>query len=314
VKITILGGGSWGTALAMHLSRKNYDIRVWEFLEDQAKEMQEERICRLLPEVRLPENIFVSSEMEKIIPKSDLILIVVPSDKVQGTISMAKEFLEDQEIIICSKGFGEENELLTDVLGNQIKNKLFCLYGPTHAEEVCKEMFSGIVLAGGEGKEILKEILESENLRVETSGDLIGVQVAAALKNILAVFVGVIEGMGLGDNAKAYVMTKGLEEIKEVGLAWGGEEETFHGLAGIGDMIVTCGSEHSRNRNVGEQIGKGRKLDEVIEEMKMVAEGVNTVKSAIKLKVKFGLKLPIITGLYEILFEGKDPKEVLEGI
>ena len=157
-------------------------------------------------------------------------------------------------------------------------------------------------------------MLEGPQFKVHLSEDIVGVQVCAALKNILAVFVGVLDGAGLGDNAKAYVMTKGLEEIQQVGLKWGAKKETFYGLAGMGDMIVTCSSKHSRNRFVGEQIGKGRKLEEVLAEMKMVAEGITTVKEAIKLKEKFGLELPLITGLYDILFNGKNVEAVLEKI
>lgn len=314
MKISILGGGSWGTALAVHLAKKDYQIKVWEFFEEQAKEMQEERVCKLLPEAKLPENILVSSKMEMVLNDFELLLIVVPSDKVETTINNATKFIEDQAVIICSKGFASDLRLLSDVVKEKVRGKVYCLYGPTHAEEVCKGMFSGIVLAGGKGKEGLKEIVESENLRVDLSDDLVGVQVAAALKNILAVFVGVLDGMGLGDNAKAYIMTKGLEEIKQVGLKWGAREETFSGLAGIGDIIVTCTSKHSRNRSVGEEVGRGRKLDEITKEMAMVAEGVTTLKEAIRLKGKFGLELPLISGLYEILFEGKDSQEVLKRI
>ena len=192
--------------------------------------------------------------------------------------------------------------------------KIFCLYGPTHAEEVCKGKFSGIVLAGGEGKESLKEVIENENLKVDLSDDLIGVQVASSLKNILAVFIGVLDGAGLGDNAIAYVITKGLEEIRQVGLKMGARSETFYGLAGIGDMIVTCSSEHSRNRFVGREVGKGKNLDEVTDEMKMIAEGITTLKGAIELKRKLQMDTPIISGLYRILFEGKKVNEVLKEI
>ena len=314
MKIAILGGGSWGTALAVHLARNNNDIKVWEFFEEQAQEMQEKRICKLLPEVKLPENIFVSHQMKDVLVDFELLLLVVPSNHVEKTIEEAKEFIENQAVVICSKGFGPDLKFLTDLVKERVSGEVYCLYGPTHAEEVCKEMYSGIVLAGGKGKEDIQKVFVSDNLKIDLTDDLIGVQVAAALKNILAVFVGVLDGMGLGDNAKAYIMTRGLEEIKNVGVALGAEEETFYGLAGIGDMIVTATSPHSRNRSVGVEVGKGRKLQTVIDEMPMVAEGVTTLKEAIGLKEKTGLELPLITGLYEILFYGKDPKEVLKGI
>ena len=314
MKIAILGGGSWGTALAVHLARNDHSVKVWEFFEEQAKEMQEKRVCKLLPEAKLPENIFVSHQMKDVLVDFELLLLVVPSNYIEKTIEEAKEFIDNQDIVICSKGFGPDLKFLSDVVKEKVSGEIYCLYGPTHAEEVCKEMYSGIVLAGGSGKEDLQEMFVSENLKVDLTDDLIGVQVAAALKNILAVFIGVLDGMGLGDNAKAYIMTRGLEEIKNVGIALGGKEETFYGLAGIGDMIVTSTSPHSRNRHVGVEVGKGRKLDEVIKEMAMVAEGVTTLKEAIGLKEKTGLELPLISGLYGILFDGKDPNEVLKTI
>ncbi len=312
--IAILGGGSWGSALAVHLAKNHHHVKVWEFVETQAQEMQEKRVCPLLPHAKLEKNIFISHKMEEVLPESEAVFIVVPSDKVEITLENAVRFLSHQPIILCSKGFSVQGGLLSEVVKSKVKGEVYCLYGPTHAEEVCSGKFSGIVLAGGKGKQRLKKIIENPNLRVELSKDLIGVQIAAALKNILAIFIGVVDGMGLGDNTRAYVITKGLAEIQQVGLKMGAKKETFYGLAGIGDVIVTCTSVHSRNHYVGEQLGKGRKLDEILAEMKMVAEGVTTLKHAIKLEVKYGLKLPLINGLHKILFEGKKPEEVLREI
>jgi len=314
MEIAILGGGSWGTALGIHLARNNHSVKIWEFFKEQADEMQNERVCKLLPEVNLPDNIFVSSNMKEVLSNSELVLLAVPSDKVEGTMDQAQQYLNGQAVVICSKGFASDSKLLSEVVKQKITGEVYCLYGPTHAEEVCKGVFSGIVLAGGAGKEKLKQVLEAPNLKVDLSDDLVGVQVAAALKNILAVFIGILDGLELGDNTKAYVMTKGLAEIREIGLKWGAKEETFHGLAGLGDLIVTCSSQHSRNRHVGVQIGKGKELDQVISEMGMVAEGVTTIKEAVKLQEKFGLSLPLINGLHGVLFEGHDPKEILTKI
>ncbi len=313
MKITILGGGSWGTALAIHLAKKRHEVKVWEFFEEQARKMQHERICPLLPEVKLPGNIFVSSDMREALAGCELVLLVVPSDKVQATMENAKSLLLKQPMVICSKGLGENARLLSDIVKENISGNVYCLYGPTHAEEVSTGKFSGIVLAGSSSPERnkIKKALESASLKVEFSNDIVGVQICSALKNILAVFVGVLDGKGLGDNAKAFVMTKGLEEIKKVGLKLGAREKTFYGLAGIGDIIVTCTSRHSRNRYAGEQVGKGRKIEEVINEMKMVAEGINAVKIAVDFKQKLGLKLPLIEGLHEILFKGKNAEDVL---
>ena len=311
MKIAILGGGSWGTALAVHLARKNNQINIWEFFSEQAKKMQEERICPLLPDVPLPNNIFVSSKMEDVLSESELVLLVVPSDKIEVTINQAKDLLEDQSIIICSKGFASNLKLLSDVVKEKVKGKVYCLYGPTHAEEVCKDMFSGIVLAG---EDEIKEIFQSDNFKVDLSDDLIGVQIASSLKNILAVLIGILDGAGLGDNAIAYTITKGLNEISQVGVAFGSQKETFYGLAGMGDVIVTCSSEHSRNRFVGKQVGFGKDLQEVLAEMKMIAEGVTTSENIPLIKEKFNLEIPLLTGTYEILFEGKKLEQVLKDL
>ena len=311
MNITILGGGSWGTALAVHLARKGHILKVWEFNKEQAEEMQTKRFCKLLPEAILSENIFTSSNLEDVFIGSELVFLVVPSDHVEETMEKAKHFIKNQPVIICSKGFGKDNRLLSDIVREKVSGPIYCLYGPTHAEEVCQGMFSGIVLAGANGKEQLKKEFESLEFKVELSDDLVGVQVSAALKNIIAIFLGILDGLKLGDNAKAYFIVKGLEEIRQVGLALGGREETFHGLAGLGDIIVTGLSKHSRNRHVGEEVGKGIPLNEVLGEMKMVAEGVITIRNAIKFKEKLKLELPLTTKLYQILFDNLNPKEII---
>lgn len=315
MEISILGGGSWGSALAVHLAKKDHNVFVWEFFEAQAHEMQQKRACKLLPSVRLPENIFISSKIDDVFAQGcDIVLLVVPSDKIENTIEMAKKYLTGQSIVICSKGFAKGLRLLSEIVAEKVQGEVYCLYGPTHAEEVGQGMFSGIVLAGGTGKEKLQAAFESNFLKVDLSDDIIGVQVCAALKNILAVFVGVLDGMNLGDNAKAFVMTKGLEEIKEIGMAWGAQEKTFLGLAGMGDVIVTCTSTHSRNRFVGQEIGKGKPLEEILKGMAMVAEGVTTTKFIPQLQQRFSLKLPLFQGLYDILFTGKKPEQVLKAL
>ena len=312
MNLTILGGGSWGTALAIHLAKSHHSIKIWEFVEEQAREMQQLRICRLLPGSHIPDKVFVTSDMKQALTNAELIFIVVPSDKVESTLDKAKGFINNQSLIICSKGFASDGRLLSEVVRERCSGEIYCLYGPTHAEEVCKGILSGIVLAGGAGKEKLKPEIENEALRVALSEDVIGVQVAAALKNVLAVMVGIIDGLGMGDNTKALAITCGLQEITQIGVAMGAQPETFTGLAGLGDTIVTCMSRHSRNRHVGEQLGKGRKLDEIMKEMKMVAEGVTAVKHAQLLAEEYHLTLPLLQGTYQILFENKEPLMVLK--
>lgn len=285
--------------------------------------MQEQRVCRLLPEVRLPANILIFTEFGEALANAELIIIAVPSDKVESTLSAARSFIQQQPIIIASKGLAREGRLLSEVVKEYCSGTIYCLYGPTHAEEVCKGLFSGIVLTrekGGKGnekrkeKQKIKKTLESSELKVELSNDIIGVQVAAALKNVIAVLVGMIEGQGLGDNARAYVMTKGLLEIQQLGLAMGAKKETFYGLAGLGDLIVTCGSRHSRNFHVGREVGKGRKLADVLNEMKMVAEGVTTTKIVPQLCQKFNVQLPLLRGVHDVLLEGKDLPDILQSL
>ena len=311
MKIAILGGGSWGTALAVHLAKKKYQVKIWEFFAEQASEMQESRICPLLPDILLPKNIFISSNLEEVILDSGLILIVVPSDKVEVTMENAKPFIEKQPLIICSKGFGSDLKFLSEILNENFNNDIYCLYGPTHAEEVGHNIFSGIVLAGGDDKEKIREIIQSDDLHVDLSDDLIGVQIASSLKNVLAVFVGVLEGAGFGDNTVAYVITKGLKEMSKVGQKLGAKNETFYGLAGMGDVIVTCTSKHSRNKFVGQEIGKGKKLQEVLDEMSMVAEGIVIAEKIPELIKKTGLTLPLFMSVYRVIFEGLNPELAL---
>tara|TARA_Y100000310_G_scaffold324914_1_gene387513 strand:- start:23479 stop:24420 length:942 start_codon:yes stop_codon:yes gene_type:complete len=310
MNIAILGGGSWGTALGIHLAKKKYNIRIWEFFEEQAKEMQEKRHCKLLPHLPIPDNIFISSNQKEVLANAELILLVVPSDKVESTLKSALPYLQEKPIVICSKGFASDMRLLSEVVSEKVNGQVYCLYGPTHAEEVCKGIFSGIVLAGEDTEEI-KQAFESDVLKVDVTGDLIGVQIAASLKNILAVLIGILDGAGYGDNTMAYVLTKGLAEIQKVGLQMEANPETFYGLAGMGDLIVTCSSEHSRNRHVGSEIGKGKKLNDILKEMNMVAEGVSTAKFIPQLIDKYDLELPLLHGTYQILFENKNIKEIL---
>ena len=314
MKVAILGGGSWGSALAVHLARKGHEIKVWEFFKEIAEEMQQRRICKLLPEgVKLPKNIFFSSEMDGVVAGVDVVLVVVPSDKVSTTIEKATRHIESQPIVICSKGFADDLRLLSHVVSKKVEGEVYCLYGPTHAEEVCKGIFSGIVLAGkGRGRSEIVEMFETNLFKVDVTDDIIGVQIASSLKNILAVLIGVLDGAGYGDNTKAYILTKGLAEIQQVGVAWGAQPETFYGLAGMGDVIVTCNSGHSRNRFVGKELGRGKNLQEILDGMKMVAEGVTTAKMIPEIIEKFSVSIPILQGTYDILFEGKNVREFLE--
>lgn len=308
---TVFGGGSWGTALAIHLRRNNHTVKIWEFNREQAEQMQKSRFCPLLPEkVLIPKDIFITSSLEKAVENTDVILVAVPSDKVETTITNAKKFISNQEVLLCSKGFASRQRLQSDVLQQNLPhNAIYCLYGPTLAIELANGLLTGIVLAGKSDKSALKKALKSDILRVETTDDMIGVQVGAALKNVIAILIGIAEGVGLGQNATAYVFTKGLNEIKTIGVAMGADPETFMGLTAIGDLTL-----RSRNRMLGVEIGKGRSLEETLKHTNHVLEGIASVQDALMLKNKLNLNLPMISELYKILFKSKAPKEALSNI
>ena len=312
MKIAVLGGGSWGSALAIHLAKKDYEVKIWEYFEKQATQMQEERCCPFLPNEKFPDNIFVSAKMGEVIPGSDIILLVVPSRAAETTISDATKLMGKQPLIIATKGFTNKSTLMSTEFEKVVKGKVYCLFGPTHAEEVSRGMFSSIVLAGEGDKNNLQETIESGKMKVELSEDLVGIQVAAALKNSIAIFMGIIKGVGFGDNAKAVAMTKGLAEIKKLGLKMGGKEQTFYGLAGMGDLIVTCTSQHSRNNRFGIEIGKGKNYEEVLKEMKMEVEGLEVLKQISIIEKNNNLKLPLLSGIYNLVYEECNEKKVEE--
>ncbi len=312
MNITILGGGSWGTAIALHLAKNSIDnkINIWEFFQDQAVEMQTTRKSRFLPDIELPNNITVTSNIEESLVNTKVVFVVVPSDKVESTLKNARDYLKEQPVVVCSKGFSNNTDLLSITIEKIINNDLYFFYGPTIADEVAKGKPAGAVIAGVRGSQFIIDLLRSDDFFIESSTDIIGVQISAALKNLLAICIGIVDGLEYGDNAKAYIMTKGLQEISLVGKTLGAKLETFYGLAGMGDVIVTCTSELSRNRYVGKELAKGRKLNEILVSMTMVAEGVNAAKHAYELSRKYDLDLPIITSLYKILFEGTEPSTI----
>ncbi len=309
MKAAILGGGSFGTSLAISLNRQENQVKIWEFIKTQAEEMNRTRICPMLPDVIIPENIMISNNLEEVINDSEMMLIVVPSDKVEQTIITAKEYIRGQKIIICSKGFGDDQTYLSEVVSKHLNNDIYCLYGPTLAKELAQGEITGMVLAGNLGCETLKNDLESETLKIETTNDIIGTQTGAALKNVVTIFVGIAEGLNMGENTRAYIFTKGIAEIKKIGLAMGAEEETFLGLTCVGDLTL-----NSRNRKLGIEIGKGRKLEEVLKESNHVSEGVIAIKNAVKLAERLDLNIPLIQGLYAILFDNADPREIIKAI
>ncbi len=311
MKVTILGGGSFGTALAIHLS-KQHDVKVWEYSKERVEKVNFSRINDLLSKVRVPFNVKFYNDIEASLKGVELVLVALPSNVVSQTIDKVKKFIPENVIIVnCSKGFCEETKQpLYKVIQEKLPNKVCVIGGPMHAEEVADACLSGAVIAS-EDKEIAvkaKHYIQDSDLKLSVSDDPLGVSLGSALKNILAIMIGVIHGLGLGDNTKAYVITKGLEEIKTLGVYLGAKDETFYGLSGLGDIIVTCTSQHSRNRHVGEELGKGKDLNEILGEMTMIAEGVTTSKIVYSLS---DLNLPILNGVYDILFNEKKAKDLI---
>ena len=317
-RIVLLGAGSWGTALAIGLAQHDVDTVLWTRKEAHAKAMLETRLnAGYLPQATLPSSLAITADLEVALQDRTMWVFAAPSQAVRDVAVQAAS-AATADILAMSVAKGIENETLlltTQVLEETLlilpRANIGVIYGPSHAEEVALGMPTTVVAAAHSvaAAERVQKAFMSPKLRVYVNEDVIGVQVAGSVKNIMAIAAGISDGIGFGDNAKAAIITRGLAEMKRLGQAMGAEASTFAGLAGIGDLVVTCMSRHSRNRHVGEQIGKGRSLDEIIAEMNMVAEGVKTTRSVMALAKKHNVELPITEAVHAILFEGKSPKE-----
>ena len=311
-KICIIGSGSWGCALAIHLGNLGHEIKIWSFDEEEKNFINDKRTCKFLPNSVIPKNVTCTLDYKEAIKDSNIILHITPSKFTRETVKKYKEYVTNQPIIICSKGF-ESSTLMTldDVLKEELPNlKIGVLSGPSHAEEVSIGIPTALVIAS-EDKELCKTIQKefmNEKLRIYTSEDVKGVELGGALKNIIAFCAGVGAGLGLGDNSFAALITRGLKEITELGVALGGKEETFYGLTGLGDLIVTCLSEHSRNRRAGMLIGQGKTLNDARKEIGMVIESVDNIEVAYKLGKIHNVEMPILNTVYSVLFENLKPE------
>lgn len=317
VKIGILGAGTWGTALAILLCDKGHDVTMWSKLEREAKELDESRDnIKNLPGARLPKDVKITLDLKEACTDKDLIVMAVASPYIRATAKEVAPFIKEGQIIVnVSKGL-ENGTLLTlaEVISQEIPQaKVAVLSGPSHAEEVSRRIPTTIVV-GSHCKEtahFIQDVFMNEVFRVYTSPDMIGIELGGALKNVIALAAGVIDGLGLGDNTKAALITRGMAEISRLGVAMGGYMETFSGLSGIGDLFVTCTSRHSRNRNAGVLIGQGYPLDEVSKMVNQVIEGVNTAKAALALARKYNVEMPIVEQVNLVLFEGKSPQDAV---
>ncbi|MBN2279526.1 MAG: NAD(P)-dependent glycerol-3-phosphate dehydrogenase [Candidatus Marinimicrobia bacterium] len=317
-KIAVLGAGSWGTTVAIHLHKIGHKVKLWEYYKENVDLMKKTCKTPLLPGIPISPEILISNDIHEVIAEASVICIVVPSHTVRGLLRRLKGKINDQVIFVnLTKGIEENtlmrmSEVIHDVLEIS-KNRIVALYGPSHAEEVSREMPTTIVAASSdlETASHVQKIFMNKYLRVYTNNDIIGVEVGGSIKNVIAIASGICDGLGLGDNTKAALITRGLMEITRMGMILGAREETFAGLSGVGDLIVTCSSKHSRNRYVGEEIGKGRKLQEVLDGMSMIAEGVHTANTVHQLVEKYHAVMPISEEIYTVLFKGKDPKKAL---
>lgn len=314
-KIAIIGSGSWGVALAIYLAKQGNEIKVWSFSEEERDLINNEKKCKFLPNAEIPEGVYCSTDMEKVLEDTELVLHVTPSKFTRNIIKQYKPFIKNQGVIICSKGFEASSlKTLDDVAREELPNsRIGVLSGPSHAEEVSILIPTALV-AASDDKELADEVVEifkSEKMRMYTSKDVKGVELGGALKNIIAFCAGVAAGLGLGDNTFAALVTRGLVEISRLGVAIGGNKDTFYGLTGLGDLIVTCASMHSRNRRAGMLIGQGKTIEETRKEVGMTIESIDNIEVAYKLAKKYNIEVPIINAVYQVLYKKLDPREAV---
>lgn len=316
MNIAIIGSGSWGVALAVHLASVGNNVKIWSFMEEERDLLNNERKCKFLPEITLPKNIYCSTDFEEVIKDAEMILHVTPSKFTRSTFKQYKEFVGNKPIIICSKGFEKETlETLDEVILEEMPTaKIGVLSGPSHAEEVSIAIPTALVIASKHQNilKIVQDAFMSEKMRIYTSNDVKGVELGGALKNIIAFCSGAAAGIELGDNSFAALITRGLKEIVRLGVELGGKEETFYGLSGLGDLIVTCLSEHSRNRKAGYLIGQGKTLEETKKEVGMVIESVDNIEVAYELGKLHNIEMPIVETVYKVLYENLDPQEAVK--
>lgn len=315
--IGILGGGSWGTALAILLSKKGHNVSIWMRDAEYLSKVENAREnYKYLPGVLLPDNITLSNDIAQVVKDKEIILISVPTQVVRETCEKIENLINDGSIIVnVAKGIENEtlyrvSEIVKEVLP---KSKYAILSGPTHAEEVSKDLPTTIVVASEDEiiAQRIQDVFMTPKFRVYTNSDVTGVELGGAMKNIIAVGAGISDGLKYGDNAKAALMNRGITEIARLGEAMGASGITFTGLSGIGDLIVTCTSIHSRNRRAGIKIGEGMSVEEAVNSIGMVVEGIKTAKTVKKLMEKYKVEMPICDTIYQVLYEELDPNEAV---
>jgi len=319
MRVSVLGAGSWGTTLAIVLYHNGHEVSLWEYNKSLAKALKKHHENRLLlPGIAIPNEIKISNNLKESVADKHMIILAVPSQFIREVIKKVKDIsFKETTFVSVAKGIEKVTlmtvaEILQDEIFSLGTNNIGVLSGPSHAEEVSKKIPTAVVAASeNEGTaQTIQAAFNNSYFRVYSSTDLTGVELGGALKNVIAIGAGIIDGAGFGDNTKAMIMTRGIAEISRLGIEMGARPSTFAGLSGMGDLIVTCMSQHSRNRYVGDQIGQGKKLNEVLKAMDMVAEGVETCKSVHELAAKHHVDTPIVDAVYSILFDDRDPTKV----
>lgn len=314
--VSVIGGGSWGTTLALLLSTKGYDASLWVLEEDLASRINETGLNDLyLPGVTLPDNLRAYTSLEKVLKNCRFVINAVPTQHTRLVMTQALPFIPKDAIVVsASKGIEHKTHLtvsgiMTDVLGMGVS----ALSGPSFAREVASGFPTAVTVASPRSSEalLLQEIFNTQTFRVYTHDDIIGAEVGGALKNVIAVASGIVDGLGFGNNTRAALITRGLAEITRLGVKMGAKEQTFSGLSGLGDLVLTCTAMMSRNYSVGFRLGKGESLQEIITSTNTVAEGITTAKSAHELALSKGVEMPITSQVHSVLYEGKNPKDAV---
>jgi len=314
-RVAVIGAGAWGTALALVAADAGYDVVMWAREELVVRDINEHHYNPYLANVELPERITATSSMQDCASCS-VIVLAVPTQFIRPTLAPYLDVVKGAVLVDVSKGIEQGTHLrvseILDDIGAE-PEAYVVLSGPSHAEEVGRRMPTTVVAASANARaaDIVQDVFCTDVFRVYTSTDVVGVELCGAMKNVIAIAAGIIDGIGMGDNTKAALITRGLAEIARFGCAIGAEKPTFYGLAGLGDLVVTCQSKHSRNRYVGEQLGRGQSLETILGNMSAVAEGVPTTQAAMELAAVYGVELPITTKVYQIMFEGLDPRTAL---
>ena len=318
-KISVIGSGGWGIALTILLYKNGHDLTIWSFDKREAEELKTTRENKTkLPNILLPEDIKVTDDLKEAVNDKDILILAVPSKAIRSVSKSLKDIIKDNQIIVnVAKGLEEDTlKTMTDIIEEELKGKkpqVAVLSGPSHAEEVGKGIPTTCVVSA-HNKELtlyLQNIFMNPSFRVYTSPDMLGIEIGGALKNVIALAAGIADGLNYGDNTKAALITRGIKEIASLGVAMGGEQSTFYGLTGLGDLIVTCASMHSRNRRAGILLGQGKTLNEAIKEVNMVVEGVYSAKSALMAAKKYNVEIPIIEQVNAVLFENKNAAEAV---